>query len=240
MISLKAGLLAFRARHLGEALPQVDKPIAGRLGDIMQPLLCVAELLPEEASEALRELIEEFETERKEAESESLAGRISQALHDRQYEIESGKLPVEKIREKINEGVDEKFHVAPQTIGRELSAMGIKRKKSEGKMQVIFDQKIIDRIWRRFPPQGYLPNLPNLPNADKSRVSDREIKNGNLPNFPESREEREEAKINLPAGDPYEMGVREEREEREVTPGEGEQSTFLKNTETLEEEEGVL
>ena len=102
LFDIKAGLLAFRARHLGEALPQVDKPIAGRLGDIMQPLLCVAQLLPEEAIEALTGLIEGFESDRREAESESLAGRIADAFYELQDQVEFGRLPVESLRGKLN------------------------------------------------------------------------------------------------------------------------------------------
>lgn len=131
---LKARLLAFRGRHMGRALPEVEKPTVGRLGDVIQPLLCVARLLPGQAEQAIIELIKELEEDRRDTESESLAERIAQAIYDLQDEVVNDRLPVERVREKINEGIDERVHKAFQTIGRELSAMGIKRKKSYGKM----------------------------------------------------------------------------------------------------------
>jgi hypothetical protein len=227
LIELKAGLLAFRARHLGEALPQADKPIAGRLGDITQPLLCVAKLLPPEASEALRGLIKEFETERKEAESESLAGRIIQALYDLQFDVENGRLPVEKVRGKINEGVDERFYIAPQTVGRELSAMGLKRKKSGGVKQIIWDENAIEKLWHRYPPEGYVPFLPNVPQPAKSRVSGGDKENSFVPYVPQDGDEGDKMKSTLPSGEAYKSGVRDKRDERDKTHGDGGQHTFV-------------
>ena len=228
LIELKARLLAFRARHLGEPLPEVEKPIAGRLGDIMQPLLSVAKLLPKEASEGLSSLIKDFEEDRREAEAESLAGRIAEALHDLQWEVETGRLATEKLREKINEGIDEKYRIAPQTIGRELSAMGIKRKKSHGSMQILFDPKVISKIWARFSlSRDNLPNLPNLPNPSGARVSEGEIKKGNLPLFPPAGEIGEITKNNLPRGEPYKTREGEIGEEGEESPGETEKHTFF-------------
>ena len=238
LMNLKAGLLAFRARHLGQALPNVDKPIAGRLGDIMQPLLCVAKLLPSESSEALRELIEEFETERKEAEPESLAGSIIQALYDLKFEVENGRLPVEKVRGKINEGVDERFFIAPQTIGRELSAMGLKRKKSGGIKQIIWDENAIEKLWHRYPPEGYVPFLPNVPQPTKSRVSEGDKENCFVPYVPQDGDERDKPKCTLPTGEPCKSGVRDKRDKRDITPGGDGQFTFLETNETIEE--GVL
>ena len=38
-LELKERLTAFRARHLGDTLPELLKPVPGRLGDIIKPLL---------------------------------------------------------------------------------------------------------------------------------------------------------------------------------------------------------
>ena len=124
--------------------------------------------------------------------------------------------------------------------------MGLKRKKSDGKMQILWNQATIDKIWARFiPSKGYLPNLPNLPNSSGTWVSDREIKNRNLPDLPENanlpdapqngpmpyipenREDREIAKNNLPDEKPYQVKDREIREEREITPGEVKKRAFF-------------
>jgi hypothetical protein len=209
MVELKAGLLVFRSRYLGKPLPEVEKPVSGRLGDIVHPLIGTARLLPSEASENLMSLIVTFESERKETESESLAGKIAQGLYDLRNEVQAGRLPVEKIREKINAEIDPKYCFSPQRIGRELSAMGFEKVKSVGKMLIIFDEKLVGKIWERF-----LPNLPNLPNDDGAGVSGGETKSDNPPH---STDEREKTHTHLSAQGPCLLTDREAREEREIS-----------------------
>jgi hypothetical protein len=230
LLELKERLIAFRACLLGESLPEAEKPVPGRLGDIIQPLFRVSKLLPDEAYEGLNNLIQSFEEERKNDEAETLAGRIAQALYDCQYEVVNERLPVEKITEKLNEGIDERFHVAPQTIGRELSAMGIDRKKSGGKMQIIFDKNKMNNIWDRFTPNE--DNLPNLPSAEISGDYDREIKNGYLPYLPKDGEAGGKGKNSLLDVKPNDTRKREIGEEREITNKGGQRPLFDDQFET--------
>lgn len=137
LLPIKARLLAFRARHLEDSLPEVEKPVAGRLGDIIQPLLRVARLLPAAAFDAVNGMVFQLEQERQESEAESLSGKIIQAIYDLQGEMPDGRIRVELIRKKVNESMAEKYQYALQTIGRELSVLGVPRKKSMGKMHVV-------------------------------------------------------------------------------------------------------
>jgi hypothetical protein len=204
---------------LDDPLPNVEKPIAGRLGDIIHPLLRIAKLLPDEAFSGLSNLIESFEEERKEAEAECLAGRIAQALFDLQSEVEKGRLPFEKIREKINEGIDDRYHIAPQTIGRELSTMGIQRKKSGGKKQIVFDEQVLRKIWLRFIPHwDNVPYVPNVPNTGLTGANDGEEKFGNDPIVPDDGKVRDIPKNYSPNIKPYPSMDRDIREEREISP----------------------
>jgi hypothetical protein len=150
LFELRAGLLAFRARHLNKSLPDVAKPVAGRLGDLMQPLLSVAALLPHEATENIRNLIRELETERQEAESETLAGRIVTILFSLQNQVGGGWLPVELVTQMINDKVPEQHQVASQKVGHELSALGIVRKKKQGKMHILWKQDEMEKLFNRF------------------------------------------------------------------------------------------
>jgi hypothetical protein len=162
---LRAKLLSFRARYMNEDLPYAGKPIAGRLGDLMQPLFAVAQLLPPEATENLEKLIEGLDTERREAEAETLAGRIVEALSSLQNELEGGRLAVDRLREELNEGVDERWHVSPQKLGHELSALGIMRTKSQGKIYIIWSPDAMRRTFARFGLAGDLsPISPFSPN----------------------------------------------------------------------------
>ena len=173
LADLKNRLTAFRARHFDKKLPEVGKPVAGRLGDIMQPLFYVAQLLPPEAKENLTLLIEEFEGERKQSESETLAGRIIQALFDLQGEVNNCQLPFERVKEKVNEGIEERYHTSPQKIGRELSILGIGRKKSHGVKSLIWESQKLNEFFKRYlPPENIVPIVPNVPQAGLTRVSE--------------------------------------------------------------------
>ena len=145
-------------------IPAVEKPVAGRLGDLMQPLLAVAALLPNVASENLQALISELENDRMQSEADSMAGRITEGLFDLQEEFRNGRLAVEKVREKLNENTsNERFHLSPQRVGKELAAMGINRTKVGGTMHIVWDEAVMAQLFQRFQPHGYtLPTLPKL------------------------------------------------------------------------------
>jgi hypothetical protein len=146
---LKARLVAFRGRQLNELLPDVEKPVSGRLGDITHPLLQVAKLLPGEASEGLMALIGYLEIQRQDDQGETLVGRIAKATYDLRNDIVNGRLPVSRLGKVVNQEEGEKF--SAQAIGRELNAMGIKKIKSGGgRMHIRWDQKVMEAIWQRY------------------------------------------------------------------------------------------
>jgi hypothetical protein len=174
---LRARLLAWRARHLEVPLPDVEKPVAGRLGDLMQPLFAIAELLPREAKESLRTLTQDLEEERRDSEAETLAGRIVEAFHTLQEEVAEGRLAVDRIREKVNEGVEEKWHISPQRIGRELSALGIDRKKSQGRMHAVLTPGGLKRLFQRFSLVTEDPEGKTSPSSPFSLTRTVESKN---------------------------------------------------------------
>ncbi|RLB40403.1 MAG: hypothetical protein DRH12_10075 [Deltaproteobacteria bacterium] len=216
---LRVRLTAFRARHLGEELPKVDKPVAGRLGDITHPLLCVAQLLPQEASDAILGLVSTLEEARKQAESESLAGRIAEALFSLRDEVRKGRLAFSKLQQAINSEVPEKYQFSPQRIARELSAMGIHRKKSHGTMQIVWEAKTMHGIFSRFGLGGSLPSLPNLPKAGLTRISEGDEKKWNLPIGYPKGEEGEKPKTNVLRGELENTRLGDEGELGDESPG---------------------
>jgi hypothetical protein len=151
LVDLKERLYAFRLRHLDTSLPEIKKPIPGRLGDILHPMLCVAALLPKESSEGLFKLMEQLEEDRRDAEARSLHGRIAQVIYDLQEEVKNRRLSIKKVREKLNEGVNEKYHIAPQTIGAELTAMDIPKIQKGGDAYISWDEEEkIKQIFKRY------------------------------------------------------------------------------------------
>jgi hypothetical protein len=98
------------------------------------------------------------------SEADSMAGRITEVLFDLQEEFRNGRLAVEKVREKLNENTsNERFHLSPQRVGKELAAMGINRTKVGGTMHIVWDEDLMAQLFDRFRPYGYtLPTLPTL------------------------------------------------------------------------------
>jgi hypothetical protein len=182
LMEYRARFLAFRARYIDKPLPEVGKPTPGRLGDLMRPLLRIASLLPSEAAKHLITLVKDLEQERKEAEAETMAGRIVAALFDLQSEIVGGRLPVENVREKVNEDLGEKWKVSPQRIGRELASLGILRKKVGGEMKIEWNMKLMGRLFDRFNlPGDNSPLSPHSQNRYGQGENDGESENWFLP-----------------------------------------------------------
>jgi len=200
LTGLEAQLLAFRARHLINPLAEIEKPVEGRLGDIMHPLVTVASLLPEGATEALLGLIGDMERSRKEDQRQTLAGRTAQGLYNLRALSIKGQLTVGGLTKKLNSD-KMKRQVSLQTVGRVLRGeMGIIPHKTMGKMHIIWDMEMMEAIWRRY---GIKSNsgIPNLPIATMAQISGRED-NNELPLSPFAKARQ--------------MGIREFREDRET------------------------
>jgi len=121
----------------------------GRLGDITHPLLCVAQLLPREASESLLSLIGDMERQRKDDLEETLGGRIARGLYELRKQVAKGRMPVEAIRIKVVKITG--HEISSQSLGQELTRMGFaKRIKSNGVMAIEWCEAQLEGIWKRY------------------------------------------------------------------------------------------
>jgi DNA primase catalytic core len=146
-LPFKERLIAFRARHLGESLPDILKPAAGRLGDILKPIQQIIHMVKPEREPSFLRLIRELEAEKLAEKADSLEAEILMVLIGLRDEVERGILPVKKITNAFNEGKPEKSHVSYQRIGRRLSAMGLKKAKAgDGASAIIWDDGKIERM----------------------------------------------------------------------------------------------
>ncbi len=151
---LQAKLLAFRARYFLQPFPDTDKPVAGRLGDLLQPLLAVAKYLPAEASTQLRSLLGEMVEDSRAAQLESLSGRIFDALSIMRDNFKRGRLRVQAVADYVNKGLRVNERASVATIGSELKAMGFSKKKSNGYMHVIWDETLMSNLAQRFKTES--------------------------------------------------------------------------------------
>ncbi len=150
LLPLKAELLHFRAKYMNKPLPDIEKPVSGRLGDMMHPLFAVARLLPDEATIKLESIVEEFKTARNESELESVPGQIIEILYSKREEGESGKLRVAEVCDLLNDNRYGHYPLTPQEIGINLATMGIERRKSKGTKYIIWDNEVINGLFTRY------------------------------------------------------------------------------------------
>jgi len=146
-LPLKEQLIAFRARHLGETLPDIQKPAAGRLGDILKPLQQIIRLVKPEQEPSFLELVKELEQERLNEKADSLEAQILMTILSLKDQVARGSLPVKGITDAFNKGKPEKSQISYQRVGRRLSAMGFKKGRAgDGASTILWDEKKVERM----------------------------------------------------------------------------------------------
>jgi hypothetical protein len=183
-LPLKERLTAFRAHHLGKSLPDCDKPAAGRLGDILKPLLQLFRLVKPEREPVFMELVRELERGRLIDKSDSLEAQLLLVLDSLKDQLEKGIMPVKLITDTFNESKPDNLQITYQRIGRKLTALGfIKGKTGDGASAIIWDEEKFLRILSSYglgrtseipemseTPEEAPPDAPDV--SDHSDVSD--------------------------------------------------------------------
>jgi len=146
-LPLKERLIAFRARHLGETFPDIPKPTAGRLGDILKPLQQIIRLVKPEREPLFLRLVRELEADKLIEKAESLEAQILTVIIRLKDQRDKSVLPVKTITDAFNEDKPERSKVSYQRVGRRLSAMGFKKARtSDGASAIIWDDEKIERM----------------------------------------------------------------------------------------------
>jgi len=149
-LHIKERLVAFRARHLGLALPDTVKPARGRLGDILKPLIQVIKLVQPQKEQNLKELINQIQAERKEQQSDSYEARLLTSIINLKDEVKGGLLSIDQITERFNENVKERFQATNNTIGWKLNGLGFKKRRRNNGMHIECDETLIFKLRERF------------------------------------------------------------------------------------------
>ncbi len=194
---LKERLTAWRARMQGVSLPQVDPipGVEGRLYDIAEPLLQVAQKVHPETVPVLVEVIREIAGKRLEAKKDSIEGLIVAWLKDHEPE---GMLPMwehelQELVTALNEGRPERFHIDSRRVGRKLTSLGVMTRRANGVRYLIVRREVFDDLVRAYLPGGV--NGTNGTNGTIPRPSslheeyrfDTELRNGTETVLPQTR-----------------------------------------------------
>lgn len=150
-LPLKERLIAFRAKYLDVKLPQVKKPVKGRLGDILKPLLQVIRFVDPEKEATFTRLTELIETGRKLERSTSWEAELLKAVIKFEYKVEKGMLLTKEVVDFVNAHRGERFKVSSNRVGKDLVALGFKKKPaSSGHVAIVYDKEKIDRLITRY------------------------------------------------------------------------------------------
>ncbi|MCL4354184.1 CHC2 zinc finger domain-containing protein [Patescibacteria group bacterium] len=164
-LALKERLIAYRARHLYEQLPDVFKPANGRLGDILRPLYQIIKAIKPEREDSFLQLIKTLEKERMIEKSDSLEAQILLVVTGLQSQVERGVLPVKLITDTINESKQDEYKFSYQRIGRRLNALGFKKAKTaDGSSAIIWDGNLLERVKQRYGV-GETPETSEIPDS---------------------------------------------------------------------------
>lgn len=148
----KERLVAFRAAHYGDPLPDARKPAKGRLGDILQPIYQVIRLVHPEREPIFLELVREIEVGRQIEKSDSIEGEILSALRELTGQVEGGTLRVAEITRALNEGKPERSQVDVRRVGRRLSAMGFEKRRvgKGGVSAIVWNEVTFEQLCQEY------------------------------------------------------------------------------------------
>lgn len=148
-LALKERLVAFRARHMANALPDYPKPPLGRLGDILQPLGIMMRLVSPEEEQTFQELTRLLWLERLEEKAQSKEARLLLALD--QSSGASDRVAVGEVAKAYNEGLEPRRQLSPESIGRRLRTLGFKGVKQPGGIRaIIAEQQLLATLKLRW------------------------------------------------------------------------------------------
>lgn len=130
---LRLRLIAFRARHLSNPLPQVEKPATGRLGDITRPLLRIIHAVAPSVEREFLQLLQQQQAGRELQQADSLEARVLRVFCDiGACRAEGSLINVKDTTRQINLDQPEGRKFNEGTIGRKLKSLGFMRGRGPG------------------------------------------------------------------------------------------------------------
>jgi hypothetical protein len=148
-LPLKERLVAFRARHMGEDLPDVPKPVRGRLGDILQPLAQIQRLVAPDFSDEFLRLAQAFERERAIVKGQSLEAAVIVALLALEDEVSNGVIPLRRVGALVNSDRPERERVTARRLGEVLRALGINTRRTKIGTVLSYQHSYVELLARR-------------------------------------------------------------------------------------------
>jgi len=151
-----------------------------RLGELFYPLIWVAP--SDEIADGLLSYARKVAGVLVDEEQASSEGLTFKALCDTLNQAEAGRLPIQRIVDRLNEGLDDRDKWRSNSVGRVLSRLGFRKTRlTGGRRAIAVDQALIQRLKMRYmpdeasqvpPEKPSLSSLSSLPRAEGQIQSD--------------------------------------------------------------------
>ena len=151
-------LVAFRARWIDRQLPNVKKPVIGRLGDILKPIRQIVNAIGQDESWFLEFTKQVDELRRKDG-LDSDDAKVINAIVQTIDKVENEHLLHKFIIDRINSDRPERYHMSPQRLGRITKRLGFKKYNSGEARGIYIDADLLNRLCQRYgikPSDGIL------------------------------------------------------------------------------------
>jgi len=154
LLEIKERLTAWRARVMGQPLPEVDviPGINGRLWDISRPLFQVCKMVCPSCEVELRKAILEIAGQRVEEKQDSLEGQIIGILKDLSPDglLAEWNAPLDDVVTKINEKRPESHKLSSRYLGQKIKSVGLKKHRENTGWIIDITRPAFDMLLSQF------------------------------------------------------------------------------------------
>jgi hypothetical protein len=119
----------------------------GRLNDIAIPLWQLIKLVSPSHCPQFEELVKEFNEKRRQGKASTLEGEVIKALLDLQGAVEDGKIEVDVITDKVNQGRNDFHKESSRYIGKVLRRLGFQlSRRHASKRRYYYDVELLNHL----------------------------------------------------------------------------------------------
>ncbi len=148
-LSFRERLVAFRARWMDKPLPQADKPIRGRLGDILRPIRQIIKIISSDETwfmDFAKHIDENRKSEGIDSQDAIVVSAIIQALPS----VKHNHLLHKDTLEIINRHRPEQFRMSPHSLGRITTRLGFERYSSGDGRGIKLNEVLLTQLCIRY------------------------------------------------------------------------------------------
>ncbi|MCX6009262.1 MAG: hypothetical protein NTW48_04410 [Chloroflexi bacterium] len=171
-------LLAWRAHFLIDrpTLPLPPQFPTGRISDIAAPLWQIINLVSPSYCPHFEELVRELNEKRRQGKASTLEGEVIKALLDLQSAVEDGKIEVDRITDKVNEGRKDFHKESSRYIGKVLRRLGFQlSRRHASKRRYYYDVELLNHLTAEYGLSDTPPDFASQPSQSSPHIAESQL-----------------------------------------------------------------